>query len=239
MKKTVKLYSLILAAGIIFVFSAVQNASAAPIAFDLSTGNDGLSLTYTLPFFGGGDILLESQGDDDSININIFIIQLANIQLTHNGLSDNEIIDALNIELTMSFFFDIFKFDPIEIPVPFGDYEMEVDPFGKVRKDVPVNADMGFSFLLSPNSYEYEITAKDLPFVAPINIPEGTENEFTVDIIPAPPEAFDSFGIDVTLSPYWLPFLTQVEIQIDDSAPITIPLPNGAYYLSLDYPDES
>ncbi len=237
MKKTVKLYSLILTAGIIFVLSAAQNAAADPIAFDLNTGNDGLSLKYTLPFFGDNEILLEKKYDIDSIVINIFIIQLANIQLTHNGLSDNGIIDAIDIGLKMSFFFGIFNFPPIELPVPFGVYAMEVDLFGTERTALEGNEDMGVSFLLG-DSYEHEIIAKGLPFIDPID-EDGTDSEFTVPVTGEPliGDPID-FDLNFSLSPFWIPFLTLIEIQVDDNTEkITIPLPNGAYFLSLTYPD--
>lgn len=239
MKHPVKFYSMIFTVCTLLLFSTLQNASAIPIAFDLSSDSEGLSLSYSLPFFGEQDILLAEENDTDTISINIFFIQLANIILTHKGLSNSEesFIDTLNVELKMSFFFGLLKFSPLDVPVPFGDYNMEADLFGTERKALEGDEDMGLSLLLTPDSYEYEIAVDGLPFVEPID-EEGTGDSLTVNVASTNPALFDfDFDIDFTLSPFW--FLTRIDMQVDDNATLTLPLPNGAYYIGLDYPDET
>jgi|GEM_PF-1495336 len=48
MKRSIKLLSTIFVFTLILTFSTQQNAAAAPIAFDLSAGNEGLWLVHSI-----------------------------------------------------------------------------------------------------------------------------------------------------------------------------------------------
>lgn len=227
---------MVLLATLILLFSSFQNVQAAPLSISLSTDDDGLLLNYSLPFLGPQQVRLEEIDDTGTILINFFIFELARIDMKHKGFSDEDsVLDTLKVELTMSLFFGLIPLDPVEVPVPYGDYAVEIDLFATERKPLTGDEDIGISLLLAPDDYEHEVIA-DLPIIEPIDV-EGTTSEFTISIEPAAGQKFDGFDLDFALSSFW--FLTQINVQKDDNETdiLSIPLPNGAYYLSLDAPD--
>jgi len=236
MKKTITACIITLFTGLILLFSNLQNACAEPLSIALSTDEEGLSLNYSLPFLGPQQVQLETDNDTDTILINFFIFEIARIDLTHKGFSEEDsILDALNVELTMSFLFGLIPFDPVEVPVPFGDYAVEIDLFATERKDLIGDEDIGISLLLAPDDYEHEVIAS-LPIIEPID-ETGAGSEFTISIEPAAAQTFDGFDLDFSLSTFW--FLTRIDVRKGDNETeiLSIPLPNGAYFVSLDAPE--
>ncbi len=251
MKKKIFCLSLVFVLSL-FITSIASKAEA-QLSLDAEVTKDFLDITYQDHPLSIPQNIKLTEGETGNINISlpilppIFYFPLGALSLTNNGMLDDG-INLLDTSIGGSFFFGLIPIPPVDFPVPFGRYAIDVTPLGQqktpISEEDKLLGGIIASILLTSTKAEYDIyidlsgiiieekgTATPenpiivIPLEIPVEIPEGIEAEVS-EIEP----------VILTIEFEFGEIITTVEINIQGPEEISlppIPVPNGSFYLKL------
>ncbi len=191
----------------------------------------------------------------------ILYFSLGSVDITHNGLLTEE-LQGIDAAIGGSFLFGLIPFPDMPVPIPFGNYVAEITPLGLIKKaieDVDKTEGITISMLLTGSNAEIDVYV-EFPFVETldgkftadesnplITIPIVIPLEFDIPDMEVPDDIeipeIEPIEIDINIAFEFAPILSTANITIDTkteseevqepSVPISIPIPNGAYYVKL------
>lgn len=258
MKRKVFCISLFLVS--LFMLTPPSNTEA-QLSLDVKVNKDNLDISYKDHPLSFPQNLSLREGDRGRINLRLPILPpvlyfpFGTISVTNNGVMTEE-ANALDTLIGGSFFLGLIPIPEMPFPIPFGNYAIDLTPLGRVKKPIS-DTDKALggilaSVLLTSSKAEFEIYIK-LPFSeTPVDVTETATPQNPKIVIPIEipvqgPGLFEQEETandrDPVLSTITIEFefeeiITTVNITMQGpeelpATPITLPLPNGSYYLML------